>query len=112
MEPPTKVVKRALRHLATLAHDEELRRALLPIAAAFGQWQAGQLGSGELTEIIHAFHQGPARELWKKYNSGPLEFAVAHAIVSGMIERDQVPPEVLEHCRGTIEHLTTAPAGD
>lgn len=112
MERPTKAVKRALRQLATLAHEEELRRALLPIAAAFGQWQAGQLGSGELTEIIHAFHQGPARELWKKYSSGSLEFAVAHAIVSGVIERDQVPPDVLVHCRGAIEYLATARAGD
>ncbi len=112
MEPPTKAVKRALRQLATLAHEEELRRALLPIAAAFGQWQAGQLGSGELTEIIHAFHQGRARELWKKYNSGPLEFAVAYAILSGVIERDQVPPDVLLHCGGAIEYLATAPAGE
>jgi len=35
MEPPTKAVKRALRELAAGAHEEELRRALLPIAAAF-----------------------------------------------------------------------------
>lgn len=112
MRPPTKAVRRALRQLATLAHEEELRRALLPIAAAFGHWQAGQLGSGELTEVIHAFHQGPARDLWKKYNSGPLEFAVAHAIASGVVERDQVPQEVLDHCRGAIEYLATAPAGN
>ena len=98
--------------MATLAHEEELRRALLPIAAAFGRWQAGQLGSGELTEVIHAFHQGPARELWRKYNSGPREFAVARAILSGVIERDQVPPDVLEHCRGAIEYLATDPSGD
>jgi hypothetical protein len=111
MEPPTKTVKRALRQLAARAHEEELRRALLPIAAAFGQWQAGQLGSGELTEIIHAFHQGAARELWKKYNLGPLEFAVAQAILAGVIERDQVPPDVLLHCRGALEYLA-ARAGD
>jgi hypothetical protein len=106
MEPPTKAVKRALRQLAALAHEEELRRALLPVAAAFSEWQAGQLGSGELAEMIDEFHKGPARELYKRYNSGRLEFAVAHAIVTGMIERNTVPAEVIEHCRGAIEFLT------
>ena len=105
MEPPTKPVKRTLRQLAALAHEEELRRALLPIAAAFGQWHAGQLGSGELAELIHSYHDGVARELYKRYNSGPIEFAVAHAIVSGVIERDTVPAEVLDYCRGAMEFI-------
>jgi len=98
-------MKRTMRQLAAHAHEEELRRALLPIAAAFGQWQAGQLGSGELAELIHGFHEGLARELYKRYNSGPIEFAGAHAIVSGVIERDTVPAEVLDHCRGAMEFI-------
>ena len=84
MHQPAKSVKRALRELAAAAHEEELRRALLPVAAAFEEWRSGQLGSGELTERMHEFHQGPARELYKRYNSGPLEFAVAQAIVAGV----------------------------
>ena len=112
MEQPTKAVKRSLWQLAAFAHEEELRRALLPLAAVFDQWRAGQLGSGELTEIIHEFHDGPARELWKKYNSGPLEFAVAHAIVSGVIEKEAVPADVIEHCRGAIEFFATTSASD
>jgi hypothetical protein len=85
---------------------------LLPIATAIDQWRAGQLGSGELTEIIHEFHDGPARELWKKYNSVPHEFAVAHAIVSGVIEKEAVPADVIEHCRGAIAFFATMPASD
>lgn len=78
------------------AHEEELRRALVPLEAAFQRWRAGHLGSGELVELIHEFHQGPARELFKKYNSGQLELAVAHAIVSGVVDRSRLPPELLE----------------
>lgn len=68
MEPPTKAVKRALRELAARAHEEDLRRALLPVSAAFDKWKAEELGSGDLAQIIHEFHDGPARELYKLYN--------------------------------------------
>jgi hypothetical protein len=105
MNQPTKSVKRALRALAAAAHEEELRRALLPVAAAFEEWRAGRLGSGDLTVRIHEFHHGPARELYKTYNLGSLELAVAGAIVAGVLDRGAVPVEVLEHCMGAIELL-------
>jgi hypothetical protein len=105
MNQPTKSVKRVLRALAAAAHEEELRRALLPVAAAFEEWRAGRLGSGELTVRIHEFHDGPARELHKTYNLGPLELAVAGAIVMGVLDKAAVPAEVLEHCKGAIELL-------
>jgi hypothetical protein len=98
-----KRVKRALREAAMRAHEEELRRALLPLAEAFDQWRAGQVSSGELVDLIHQFHQGPARELFKKYNYGSLDLAVAHAIVTGVIARGQLPGELVDHLRRGIE---------
>src|SRR5262249_62135187 len=77
-----KHIKRLLREHAATAHEEELRRALLPISEAFGRWARSELGSGELAEIIHRFHQGPARELWVRYNTSPLEMPVAFAITT------------------------------
>jgi len=111
MEQPTKAVKRALRELAAVAHEEEMRRALLPVAAAFEQWHAGQLESGELADLIHRFHDGPARELYKRFTFQP-DFAVAHSIAAGVIERDKVPPEVIEHCRCAIEFFAAALPGE
>jgi hypothetical protein len=64
MADAPKRIKRLLREYAGAAHEEELRRALLPVSEAFGQWARRELSSGELSEIIHRFHQGPARELW------------------------------------------------
>ncbi len=80
------------------AHEEALRRALLPLAAAFEQWRAGELRSRELSERIHRFHDGPARELFNTYH-GTREFAVAHAIVSGVLDRSHLPAELLEALR-------------
>jgi hypothetical protein len=53
------------------------------------------------------FHQGPARELFKRYNYGSLDLAVAHAIVTGVVDRGQVPDELIDHLRRTIEFYET-----
>ena len=91
-----KRLKRALREAAMAAHEEELRRALIPLEAAFQQWRAGRVGSGELAELIHGFHEGPARELFKKYNYGQLELVVAHAIVAGILDPSRLPADLVE----------------
>ena len=98
----SKRLKRAVRDAAVAAHEEELRRALIPVDAAFQQWRAGQVSSGELAELIHRFHEGPARDLFKKYNYGQLELAVAHAIVSGVLDRSRLPADLVEALGRTI----------
>ena len=98
-----KRVKRLLREYASAAHDEELRRALLPLAGAFKRWEQGELGSGELSDLIHRFHQGPARELFLRYNTPHLAAPVAYAVAAGILDRTAVPGEVLEHLTGMIE---------
>ena len=102
MADTPKRIKRLLREYAAAAHEEELRRALLPISEAFGRWERKELGSGELSEIIHRFHQGPARELWVRYNTPHLEMVVAFAITTGVLGRDTIPAELLEHLAGAM----------
>jgi hypothetical protein len=97
-----KRIKRLLREYAGAAHEEELRRALLTVSEAFGQWARRELGSGELSEIIHRFHQGPARELWVRYNASHLEMPVAFAITTGVLAREMIPAELLEHLAGAL----------
>jgi len=98
-----KRVKRLLREYAAVAHEEELRRALLPLAEALKRWEHGSLDSGELSDLIHRFHQGPARELFLRYNASNLVAPVAYAIAAGIVNRTAVPGELLEHLSGMIE---------
>jgi hypothetical protein len=97
-----KRIKRLLREYAAAAHEEELRRALLPVAEAVRRWERKELDSGELSEIIHKFHQGPARELWVRYNTTHLEMTVAFAITTGVLSRDAIPAELLEQLTGPM----------
>ncbi len=96
-------IKRLLREHAGEAHEEELRRALVPLAEAFKRWERGEVGSGELSEIIHRFHQGPARELFVRYNTPYLELAVAYAITVGVLDRQKIPAELLDHLARALE---------
>src|SRR3989440_12676755 len=97
MAETPKRIKRLLREYAAAAHEEELRRALLPVAEAFKRWEREELDNGELSEIIHKFHQGPARDLWVRYNTAHLEMAGAFALTTGALCRKRVPPASLDH---------------
>ena len=107
-----KRLKRLLRKWAGEAHEEELRRALVPLAEAFDRWKRGDIASSELSNLIHKFHQGLPRELFVKYNTNHLEAPVAHAIVSGVLDKDKIPPELLEHLAAWIKFYADREAAE
>lgn len=110
MPDAPKRIKRLLREYAAAAHEEDLRRALLPVSEAFKRWERGELGSGELSEIIHRFHQGPARDLWLRYDTSHLETPVALAITTDLLPRETIPGELLEHLAGALRFYEEGPA--
>ena len=97
MDQIPKDIKQALRNLVRRAYEIELGRALASLQAQFGQWTAGEISAFDLSEEIHRFHQGPARELYVRYSEAPATLAVAHAIETGILDRTQVAPDVLAH---------------
>ncbi len=97
MRKYSKSVARQIRQYAREAHEEELRRALEPLAAKFDAWRAGSLSSDELSDAIHAFYRGPRREIFNFYSEpAPLDSAVAYAIVRGVLDESKIDPAVLE----------------
>lgn len=104
--PPSKRVKRQIRELAAKVEEMELRDALQPLAAAFKQWEAGDVDSFDLKDRIHRFHQGPAREIYVRFATPHLEPHVAYAIAAGQLDRSEVPAEVLAELEHLIEFAT------
>jgi hypothetical protein len=98
-----KKIKKEIRNLAAKAHEKELRRALLILSEKFDQWRNGSLTSFDLTEEIHKFHNGEARELYKKYEYIGQELAVAMAIANGILTQDAVSPDILDALSREIE---------
>jgi hypothetical protein len=108
-EPP-KRIKRLLREFAAKAHEEELRRALTPLAHAFERWSRGEADSFELSGLVHAFHQGPSTDRFVRYTRRPHDPAVACAIATGIIDRQEVPEDLLEHLALALEFYAHAPS--
>jgi hypothetical protein len=98
-----KRMKRMLRDYAGKAHEAELRQALAPLADAFKRWEGGALDSFDLKDLIHHFHQGPAREIYLRNATNYLDPPVAYAIATGLVDRATVPPELLAHLARDIE---------
>ncbi len=90
-----KSIKKALRSLVGLAHESELGRALEELFGDFRRWKSGEIDSFELSDRIHAFHDGANREIYLRYTSRlDLRFLVQHALEEGLVEKVAVPKEV------------------
>jgi hypothetical protein len=98
-----KEAKKRLRELADLAWEEELRRALTPLADAFERWKTRAVTSLEISDLIHEFHQGPSRKIWSTYQSLKPDMLVARAIALGVLPREALPAELADSLAQQIE---------
>ena len=98
-----KRIKRQLKELASLAYENELSRELALLAEKFDEWRQGRISTGELSRLIHQCHNGPARELWKRYNDGLVHMQMAYAIVHGILREEDIPKEVWPYIEGALE---------
>ena len=101
----TRRIKSQVRELAEQLHEMELTAALRALANSFKQWEAGEVDSFDLKDLIHRFHQGPARELYVRYDTRNAEANVAYAIVKGTLDPATVAPEILTELERWISYM-------
>ena len=103
MKKHPKPIKELLREFRIKAYERELHRALTKLDTSFDQWRNGEISSGELSHRIHQYDRGPLYELLERYNRGSQDMSVAYAIVVGILERDEIPPELLTAIEGPLD---------
>jgi mRNA-degrading endonuclease RelE of RelBE toxin-antitoxin system len=54
----------------TQRRQRELERALLELRTQLNRWQRGEITGADLNDLIHQYHQGPAREIRKRVRGG------------------------------------------
>ena len=91
-----KNIKRLLREFAAEAYDKELSRELVQLDESFAEWRNGNINNDELSNRIHLYETGASRELFKKYNEGKNDFNVAYAIITGILNREDIPKALIE----------------
>src|SRR6266542_7169140 len=105
-----KHIKRQVREWAGIAHERDLRKALGELRAQFDLWERGEIDAFELNERVHRFHQDTSRENWKRYATTHLETAVASAVAAGVLRKEELPSELLQHIDGLIEFYEHDPS--
>lgn len=98
-----KATKWLVRHWAGIAHERDLRQALGELRLQFDRWERGEIDSFELNDLVHRYHQDAAREIWKRYAIGHLEPAVASAVAAGVLQKEELPSELVAHIAELIE---------
>ena len=81
----TKSERALLRELAEEAWNAELYDHLLELYEDFGYWAEDSMGALDLVEKIHEFHDGVARELYKRYAMLDPTISVARAVALGFV---------------------------
>ena len=62
-----KIRRKALRNLTDIARQREMERALSDLESKFATWRSGELSCFALNDVIHEFHDGTSRDIWKRY---------------------------------------------
>jgi len=100
----TKAAKRAMREMATVAYGRQLTAELNKVRRKFEAWDRGEIDAFELEQVIHRFHNGTARTLFNRYNSGgQLDHIVAAAVLDGILEEDEIPEAAREQVQYIVD---------
>lgn len=94
--------RRELRRLAGLAYERELGGALAALEGQFREWRAGKLDVHELSDAIHHFHNGVARDLYVTYTRLEPRVAVAQAVARKVLQDDEVPASLRDALHALI----------
>ena len=106
MSEVSKSQKKHLRALAQRAYEAELSLALNALHGKFQKWQAKEISPWDLTEDIHKFHDGTARDLYKFYEmSSNVELSVAHAVATGILAFEEIEENCQPLLQSTIDYL-------
>jgi hypothetical protein len=91
-----KAQRKELRRLASLAYERELGAALAALETHFREWHAGSCDVHQLSDMIHQFHNGIARDLFVTYTRLEPRLAVAQAVARKVLRDDEVPATLRE----------------
>jgi hypothetical protein len=103
MRETPKALKKELRDHVERAWEAEMRASLGALAVSFDEWRAGNLSSADLNDAIHQYHNGPAREIWKRFSAKDPKVPLAHAVAVGLVEEATLSPEVRAHIASLVE---------
>jgi hypothetical protein len=99
----TKPDRARLRELAGEAWAAELNRELEVLFEHFSTWADNGLSAFELSDLIHAFHNGISRDLYARYTTLPPTITVPRAVALGILGEGNLGVKLLRKLASEIE---------
>lgn len=99
----SKSTKKKLRQLSNIAFERELGKHLDELFHHFEKWKNDEIESSDLSHLIHKFHDGTAREIYKIYNYFSEDDLVARAFVKKLISEDELTNPIKEQIESRIK---------
>jgi len=88
--------EKILRRLRNTAYERELGQELEKLYRDFKKWRNKEVDGFALNDLIHKYHHGPSRELWKFYSYADHDTAVARAVKLDLIKKEEIPDDILQ----------------
>lgn len=106
-----KSVKKEILRLNGIVYEREMNRETAKLLEHFREWESGKLDVFQLNDLIHEYHNGPSRELYKQYVMGQncADFSVACGIRDGLLKPDEVSPDTMAALQTLIRWKTDVP---
>ena len=102
----TAAQRKDLRRLVDVAYERELSEALGALEESFREWRCGSINAYDLSQVIHEFHDGSARDLWVTYNRLKPDVLVAHALARGILTAKDVAPGIRDALQSEIAYYS------
>ncbi len=101
----TKAVNKKMRELSNQAYERELRQELKKLAEQFKLWEDSQIDTWDLEQKVHKFHNGAARELYKRYDMVSPEMILPYALFKEIIMYEELPEEIVDDMKMRVSML-------
>lgn len=95
-------IRKRLHEYSMQAYENELKSELEKLNSKFKAWENRDICSGELSNIIYHWANGVCKELFKRYNDSMKDMNVAYAIAAGILKKENIDKETLEHLSNAI----------
>lgn len=102
----SKKQRKIVRELVRTAYTRELAFNLEKLAQQFDEWRNHQINGFELTELIHQYHDGISRDLFKIYNYSKDEvYLLARAVHFGFLNNEEIPTDFVKKITALRKYL-------
>jgi hypothetical protein len=94
-----------MRELSNRAYERELQLEMKKLAEQFKLWQDNQIDVWDLEQAVHKFHNGAARELYKRYTMLKPDEVLPYALFKNIITYEELPIEIVEEMKMIVSIL-------